>query len=54
MEDGLFEIRDVKDYPVLYTASVEGADALITDDKDFLDIDLKKPEILSPTQFCEK
>lgn len=50
----LFEIRDVKDYPVLYTASVEGADALITGDKDFFNIDLKKPKILSPTQFCEK
>ena len=44
----------MKDYTVLYTASVEGADALITDDKDFLDIDLEKPEILAPAQFCEK
>lgn len=54
LKGGLFEIRDVKDYPVLYTAIVEQVDVLITGDKDFLNIDLEKPEILSPAQFCEK
>lgn len=52
LKGGLFE--DVKDYPVLYTASVEGVDVLSTGDKGFLDIDLEKPEILAPAQFLVK
>lgn len=31
----LFEIRDINDYPVLYTAIVENIDIFITGDKDF-------------------
>lgn len=30
IEKELFEIRDVKDYPVLYTAIIENIDILIT------------------------
>lgn len=51
MEGGLFRIRDIKDYPVLYTAITENVDILITGDKDFADIDLEKPEILTPSEF---
>lgn len=51
---GLFKIRDEKDYPVLYTAIIEDVDILITGDKDFADIDIEKPEILTPIQFLEK
>ena len=54
IERNLFEIRDVKDYPVLYTAMVEDVDILITGDKDFLDIDIEKPEIMNPSEFMEK
>ena len=54
IERGLFAIRDIKDYPVLYTAMIEDIDILITGDKDFSDIDIEKPEILSPTEFMEK
>lgn len=54
IESGLFDIRDVKDYPVLYTAIMEDVDILVTGDKDFSDIDMEKPEIMSPTQFMEK
>ena len=54
IERGLFAIRDVKDYPVLYTAIIEDIDILITGDKDFSDIDIDKPEIMSPTEFMEK
>ncbi len=54
IERGLFAIRDIKDYPVLYTAIIEDIDILITGDKDFSDIDIEKPEILSPTEFMEK
>lgn len=35
IERGLFAIRDIKDYPVLYTAMIEDIDILITGDKDF-------------------
>lgn len=51
IERGLFAIRDIKDYPVLYTAMIEDIDILITVDKDFSDTDIEKPEILSPTEF---
>lgn len=51
MESGLFDIRDAKDYPVLYTAIQEGVDVLITGDKDFSDIEIEHPEILTPAQF---
>ena len=51
---GLFEIRDEKDYPVLYSAISEDVDVFITGDKDFDGLDLEKPEILSATQFLEK
>ncbi|MCD7834709.1 MAG: hypothetical protein LUH00_12100 [Lachnospiraceae bacterium] len=45
---------DVKDYPVLYTAIMENVDILITGDKDFLGIDIEKPEIMTPKNFTEK
>lgn len=54
IEENLFEIRDIKDYPVLYTAIIEDVDILITGDKDFSDIALERPEILTPSQFTEK
>ena len=38
----------------LYTAIIEDVDVLVTGDKDFSDIDVEKPEILSPSQFMEK
>lgn len=51
---GLFEIRDAKDYPVLYSAITEDVDIFITGDKDFEDVVIEKPEILSPTEFMNK
>ena len=51
METGLFEIRDEKDYPVLYTAIKEDVDILITGDKDFSEVDIERPEILTPSEF---
>jgi len=53
MKGGLFEIRDVKDYPVLYTAIVEDVDVLITGDKDFQKIEIEKPDIMTPKEFIE-
>ena len=54
MDKSLFDIRDAKDYPVLYTAIVEDVDILITGDKDFADIDIEKPEIMTPADFMKE
>ena len=51
IEPGLFDIRDEMDYPVLYTAIAEDVDILITGDKDFAEIELERPEILTPSEF---
>jgi putative PIN family toxin of toxin-antitoxin system len=53
-DSDLFKIRDEKDFPVLYGAIIEDVDILITGDKDFFDIEIDKPEILTPKQFLEK
>jgi len=51
MDKDLFEIRDEMDYPVLYTAIIEGVDILVTGDKDFAQVEIEKPEILTPAEF---
>lgn len=49
----LVSIRDAKDYPVIYTAIMEAVDVLVTGDKDFEELGLEKPEILTPNEFIE-
>ena len=51
---GLFEIRDERDYPVLYSAITEDVDVFVTGDKDFDELELERPEIISPTGFLVK
>ncbi len=46
--------RDEDDYPVLYSAVAEDVDVFVTGDRDFEDVDLDRPEILTPAQFLEK
>jgi len=53
-EPGLFAIRDMKDYPTLYSAISESVDVFITGDKDFDEVDVEKPEIITPAGFVEK
>ena len=53
-EPGLFEIRDVKDYPILYSAILGNVDAFVTGDNDFSEVDLKKPKIITPAEFIYK
>ena len=48
---GLFEIRDASDTPILYTAIIDGIDVLITGDKDFDDVEVEKPDIMTITDF---
>jgi len=53
-EHDLFKIRDVDDEKVLYSAIIADVDILLTGDKDFSDIEIEKPEILTPGAFLEK
>lgn len=50
----ILSIRDVKDYPVIFTAILEDVDVLITGDRDFDDLNLEHPEILTPAAFMER
>lgn len=54
IDETLFEIRDLKDYPVLYTAMLEDVDILVTGDNDFKDIGVEKPEIMTPSEFMKR
>ena len=47
-------IRDPKDYPILASAKTNDVDILITGDKDFLDIRIDSPEIITPSEFINK
>ncbi len=53
MPPGLFAIRDMKDYPVLYSAIAGGIDILVTGDKDFAEVVVDKPKILTPSEFIK-
>ena len=53
-ENKLFEIRDNDDYIILHTAIIEDVDVFITGDKDFDDVDVDRPEIMSASEFIEK
>jgi len=44
-------LRDSNDLPVLASAIMEDVDILVTGDKDFFDLDLEHPLILTPAQF---
>jgi len=54
IDETLFNINDPNDYAVLYTAIIEDVDVLITGDKDFAEIEIEKPEILTPAEFRSK
>ena len=47
-------IRDEKDKPILAAAIFSNVDYLITGDKDFLVLDIKKPKILTMQEFIEE
>jgi predicted nucleic acid-binding protein len=50
----LFNIDDIDDYPVLYSAITEDVDLLITGDTGFDNVEIEKPEIITPSEFLEK
>jgi len=47
-------IRDKKDQPILDAALGNDIDVLITGDKHFLELDIQKPIICSPSAFKDK
>ena len=49
-----FKIRDIDDYPVLYSAIIEDVDLFVTGDDDFDEVDIEKPEIITPSEFLKK
>ena len=46
-------IRDIKDLPIIVSAILSDADVIITGDKDFEEVKLKKPLIFTPNQYFE-
>ena len=54
VDQKLFKIRDEEDYIILYTAIIEDVDILITGDKDFKEVDIVKPEIMTIREFLDK
>ena len=47
-------IRDEADLPILVSAILEDVDILITRDKDFLDMEIEKPEMLDISDYLEQ
>ncbi len=54
VDNKLFEIRDEDDYIILHIAIIENVDIFITGDKDFDDVKIDRPEIMSVSEFLEK
>lgn len=54
MDTTLYEIRDPKDYPILYSAILYNVDVLLTGDEDFRATSITHPEILTPREFLDK
>ena len=46
------KVRDKKDYPILASAIIADVDVFITDDKDFSEINLERPKIMSLLEFA--
>ena len=53
-EHDFFRIRDKDDSLILYSAIIENVDIFVTGDADFDNVDIQKPEILTPAEFLEK
>ena len=53
IKNKLFKIRDENDYIILHTAIIENVDIFITGDKEFYEIDINKPKIMSVSEFLK-
>jgi len=47
-------IRDIADLPILVSAIIEDIDVIVTGDKDFFDVEIEKPDIITVKQYYEK
>lgn len=54
IQDSSISIRDSKDLPILNSAIISDVDIFITGDKDFDDVNIEKPEIMTPSEFFER
>lgn len=48
------DIRDIADLPILVSAIVEDVDVIVTGDKDFSDVEIEKPEIITVKEYFER
>lgn len=48
------EMRDVKDMPILATVLMEGIEVFVTGDRDFTELEIEMPEILTMAEFLKK
>jgi predicted nucleic acid-binding protein len=48
-----FNLRDAADYPILMSAILADADILVTGDRDFEDVEIDRPEIMTPSEFMD-
>ena len=53
-EHNLFTISDKDDEPILYSAITADVDILISGDSDFSEVEIERPEILTPAEFLER
>lgn len=47
-------IRDVADLPILVSAIIEDVDVIVTGDKDFFDVEIEKPDIITVKEYFER
>ena len=52
IETGII-MRDTKDQPILNAAILNDLDIILTGDKDFLSLNLDRPQCLTPAEFLE-
>lgn len=52
--DKYTNIRDVADLPILVSAIIEDVDVIVTGDKDFFDVEIEKPEIITVKEYFER
>lgn len=48
------EIRDEKDLPILVSSILSDVDYFVTGDKDFFDVEIERPEIVSAKEFLKR
>ena len=48
------EMSDPKDSPILNAAIIADVDVIVSGDKHFLELDIERPQVLSPTAYYER